>query len=270
MPFRPGPPNIEKTTTDSEDTMTRGTRSLLLFGTVLTLASAARADDDTTSAPPEPAVEKAKIVEPRQNLGGSGESCRARSDCRADLKCVRHTCVEEGDRGARESEEKADTEPFEGTHGYIGMTIGGGGALFALHNSGFYGGGTTGLGAFQASLAMGVLVDRFQLELELSPASLIYFAGGTLPAFQGNMTIGTLAPIAKGLSWPFRIGGGGGFVFSGGVGGFAELRADVMGLVWRNGNLMVQANFPSFRYMFFPPGVSILTWVTNVGVAYAF
>ena len=117
---------------------------------------------------------------------------------------------------------------------------------------------------------LGVLVDRFQLELEVSPASLVYIANGALPAFQGNMTIGTLLPMGGDVAWPLRVGGGGGFAFGGGTAGFAELRADVLGVVWQKGSVMVQAAFPSFRWLYIPPGLSFLTWVVNLGVAYVF
>lgn len=232
-------------------------------------------------------------------LGGPGESCRARADCKRDLKCVAGVCTHEGEGQAcgatkdcggglrcidrvctsgvsPSTGKKADTEGggadagdfLEGTHGYVGTSVGAGGGV-AFNSAGAEGGG-----AFHFNLRAGVLLGRLQLEIELSPVTQVFFGATTLPVFQGNLAVGYLIPLSKTVSWPLRVGVGGGFYLASGAtrGAFA-VRGDLIGVEVRLHdlpNLAIEATLPSFRYYTDFTTGNIMALEALLGLTYAF
>jgi hypothetical protein len=208
-------------------------------------------------------------------LGLEGDACEARSDCQPDFRCLQHVC-----RGERREEQpvEIDREPeearpkfeYEGTHGWLGVSMGGAGVFFAPQRSGR----EVAFGGFVASLHGGVTIDRVALGFELTPASEgLVGEGGTIVVFQGNATIGYLIPLGRIVSVPLRGGFGGGFIPAPSIGLF-EARADLVGLLFTvpvgNQAVILETHFPSFRWMTDFNLGHFLTWIFDVGVSYAF
>lgn len=228
----------------------------------------------------------AMSVEPP--LGGAGESCRARSDCRPGLRCLGQVCVDprEGttcgasrdcggellciDRVCRSAvashreaageagDEAADewsSFSLDGVHAFVG--IGGrAGPMYGLID------GRDATVAADRALATGLfalrgglIIDEHELAIEVSPMTFAWIEGAAGPAFQMNATYGRLLPLHRSESlnvyWPLRVGAG---LFTGNTSDsvFFQARADVVGLLFQIGHVTIDVHAPSFRYAMWP------------------
>ncbi len=248
-------------------------------------------------------------------LGGPGESCRARADCKRGLKCLAAVCIDEhdgescgatSDCGTLKCIDKICVNPsashahppvvvehpttttqtptpqvdepiggghdvnaeeppshasqdwlrfeLKGVHPFVGFTVG-----FGFLNGGYTGSqgslwGNGVDGAFLFALRGGVLINHHELAVEISPFTDFWdlrVAPG--PAFQFNVSYGYLIPLiprpTAGISWPIRVGVG---IFAGGTNTnsnvFFEGRADLIGVAFNTGHVIIELHAPSFRY----------------------
>jgi len=175
------------------------------------------------------------VASAQEALGGPGESCRARADCKTGLKCINQACADEhegqscaatSDCGgelkciknkcssgvakdtAPEGKKTATNEQLnewlhfnlQGVHPFAGLTWGGG----------FMTGGITGNGAglfrsnfdsffgnFLFALNGGVFIDRHQLQVELAPFTYFFTlaAGNPGPAFEVTGSYAYFIPL---------------------------------------------------------------------------
>lgn len=206
----------------------------VLFGALVALAaSAARADE----------------AQPAQaGGGGAGESCRARADCRAGLKCVAQVCTDEhegqscgatsdcggelkcirnkctsgaahargGDDGGHGGGSSAAAQEWlafklEGVHPFAGLGWSGG--FDTVGATGNVSGGFNSFdGAFLFALHGGLFIDQSQLTFEISPFTYVYDGRARGPAFQMNGSYAYFIPMyeseAVQVYWPLRLGVG--------------------------------------------------------------
>jgi len=146
-----------------------------------------------------------------QALGGAGESCRARSDCKGGLRCVNQVCTDEhegqacgatGDCGgelrcidqkcvsptaAAAAQRKAGSgggstastdewmkfNPFDGNaHPYVGLALAGGFMTAGISgNTPFTGGFNTFRGGLLFAIDGGVYLGNHQLSFEIAPVT---------------------------------------------------------------------------------------------------
>ncbi len=252
-------------------------RSLAVSVFVCVLGFSSFAFGQDASAPPPPP--------PPNNLGGAGESCRARADCKNGLKCVNLLCTDEhegqtcgatsdcggelrciggkctttigashgGGGGGAGSDEWMSFKLDDGQpHPFIALTILGGPVLGGVGANGQFQTGNTD-GAFLLGVRGGVVIGPNELSLELSP--MTYFwdlaSGNPGPTFQFNVAYRYLIKLyeAQGLQVFYPIGLGLG-LFTGNTNGdvFFQARFDLIGILVKYGHLLVDINLPSFRY----------------------
>jgi hypothetical protein len=219
-------------------------------------------------------------------VGGSGESCRARSDCQEGLACIRETCTNpnaphssapspslEGDQP------KSDWIQFrlEGIHGFVGLTWATGPVVLGLSGntkSGF----NKADGGFLFALRGGAFIGRSQLTFEVSPFSYLYDHRAQGPAFQMNGSYAYFIPLKTTgnvlLHWPMRVGVG---MMAGGdnteARAYFQARADLVGLAVQIGHVMLEFHAPSFRYFatdYRGTQGHILTWLLGLDASYVF
>ncbi|MBZ0120018.1 MAG: hypothetical protein K8H88_23720 [Sandaracinaceae bacterium] len=275
---------------------------MIAFATILVWAPLASAQLETEQQAQEPA---AIVASPDPSmLGGAGESCRARSDCRPGLACVGQVCTDEregttcGSRAdcggelvcidhvcrspmasrAGVSGEVVDATgdsgewlgfQLEGVHPYAGLSVMGGPA-WGIVNVGFgTRGDTTVRGAFQLGLEGGIFIGTHQLAIEISPMTFWYYQGVPGPAFQLNGTYGNWIPLYEGenvsVYWPIRVGIG---MMTGNTGDnvFLQARLDLLGVAIRVGHFFVDLHLPSFRYdVTFQRGDSLHFFYWHIG-----
>jgi hypothetical protein len=267
------------------------------------------APEATASQPPDPQPMAAEPVVDEARLGGAGESCRARADCKSGLKCVEAACQDELEgttcqssaecgalrcianvctsglvpTGGGNSAQNAngpdgpggsgwlDFEFGEGTHGFAGISMQGGPAEIV----GF--GGNSGSIGIEPSWAFdfygGVLFGRFELAAHFSPVA--YKAYDLVPDTQMalRVTAGGYIEMSDMLSWVMR----------GGV-GFAAVntnlpnddilpmvQADLIGLAIHVGHLNIEFSAPSFRlFVATDAEVMVMNWHFGPKLAYVF
>ncbi len=198
-------------------------------------------------------------------LGGAGESCRSRADCKSSLKCMKHTCLDENAPPPPDTTPETTPEPaqsdwlafrLEGGHGFVGVTALGGPSSATLSFGGPSFTDRNAQGSFLFALRGGVFLGHHEIALEISPftylpysTSSAVFAGA---AFQMMGTYGYFIPLHEGsvsVYWPLRTGIG---IFAGGdnTSGLAyfQVRADLVGVALRVGHLVIDLSLPSFRY----------------------
>jgi len=198
-------------------------------------------------------------------LGSAGESCRARSDCESNLKCVDLVCVDENaprhvtPKTTPASTTEAKSFALAGVHGFVGISLRAGpGWLMTANGSG----ATTDTnlqGTFAFALRFGLFANRNELAIEIAPfTDLPYntrpptFTG---PAFGAVATYGYYAPLYEtpgvGVYWPVRFGAG---VLAGAGNtdnrAYLQARMDFIGFALRFSRIMVDLDLPSFRYLF--------------------
>jgi hypothetical protein len=127
-------------------------------------------------------------------------------------------------------------------------------------------------GAFLAGVRGGLLIDRIELGLELSPFTYLpYTASGADPNFQVNATFGYHIRMSDMLSWPVRVGAGlvaGNTLMT--TSPFFQARADLLGLSVNYGHLLFDMHFPSFRFVTEFDRAAFLDWLVGGGASYAF
>lgn len=228
-------------------------------------------------------------------LGGNGESCRSRADCKSNLKCIRKTCVDENapppaqDDGLKPVDSDSNSKPnewlgfqLEGVHPFVGIELSGGPAWALVGIGGRTLNDRNVQGAVVFALRGGVFVGKSELALELSPFTYLPYATsfGAIrgAAFQVMGTYRYFIPIRESdtvsVYWPLGAGIG---MFAGGDNtvslAYFQARADLVGVALRIGHLMIDFNLPSFRY-----GVSdsrggtphIVAWLIGGNVSYVF
>lgn len=180
-----------------------------------------------------------------QTLGGAGESCRARSDCKAGLRCVNQVCTDEhegqacgatSDCGgelrciankctspnATTSSHAGSTDaatsdwmkfnPTDGNmHPYVGVTIAGGFMTGGFSGNLLSGGFNTFRGGFLLALNGGVYIGNHQLSFEISPVTYWpSLASPPGPAFEMSANYAYMFPLMESgdlrVFWPIRIG----------------------------------------------------------------
>jgi len=171
-------------------------------------------------------------------LGGPGETCRARSDCRAGLKCVQSTCVDENEgascratsdcggelacvahvctvrhqvssvewpRVSRVAEEDHPTEErsgfeLKGVHPVFGLTWAAGPTSLGVANDQRFALDGTVQGSALFALRAGVMFGRNELSAEVSPGTYAYYSNTGGGAFQFNVSYAHYLPLHEGRS----------------------------------------------------------------------
>ncbi len=240
-------------------------------------ATASAAPSPTTSAPDE------------SMLGGAGESCRSRADCKTGLKCIDHACVDPNAKQPEPSPEtsKPESAPsewmafrLEGLHPFVGINLMGGPSfpLFALSGRSLT---RNANGSFQFALRGGLFIGRTELAIELSPFTYLPYSTDS-SAFNGSEfhlmgTVGYFLGLHEGpvsVYWPLR--GGVGFM-AGGNNSYGlvyfEARADLVGVALRVGHVVIDFMAPSFRYAVTATNgqsLHVFSWHIGGNVSYAF
>jgi hypothetical protein len=218
-------------------------------------------------------------------LGTAGESCRARSDCESNLKCVDLVCVDENAPAKpKTTTAQTPTKSFvlEGVHGFAGISVRAGPGWLMTAN----GSGTTTdkslQGTFAFALRVGLFANRNELALEISPfTDLPYntvFPTFTGPAFSAAITYGYYARLYEtpnvGLYWPVRFGAG---VLAGAGNtdnrAYLQARMDFIGFALRFSRVMIDLDLPSFRYLFTDAAgqtFHVFAWRAGLNVALMF
>lgn len=269
---------------------------------VLAFVSSASAQDVFTPVGPSPEqATPTQVIQPVQStppvvapvpvndamLGGAGESCRARADCRANLRCVANVCRDEHEGltcsatsdcggelrcisnvcqsavaptqgGGTARAGAAEVPPNEwlafelqGVHFFAGFSLMGGPAFSVVSTDS---GSTNDIrlrGAFSFGVRAGILAGRNEIGIELSPMTFVYYENTPGPTFQFNVSYAHWLPLHEGrdasVYWPLRIGAG---LFTGNTADnvYFQARADLIGIAVRVGHLVFDFHLPSFRY----------------------
>ena len=233
-----------------------------------------------------------------------GQVCGSRAECLPGLRCLKNVCVEEraylwwlAERAQAEDKyapagQSTEDASNDATRVYLGGAIGGMFPVVWANAGGPYGGVGEGV---QLAFRFGALVyGRIQFQLEVSPVTTVLssLAQGPIGMFEATGSVAYLIPMSDMVSWVLRMGGGGGALLGGGFSttGFAEFRADVLGVAIRTSeHLLIEFNVPSFRVIVpvgsltslssstpgLPTGFSVsdgfmLHFVTSMGVTYLF
>jgi hypothetical protein len=211
-------------------------------------------------------------------LASVGAACQSRAECQPGLRCVHEVCADESALPRAPDDKHADAlRDIRYVGGALGVSLP---AIW----------GTAGEG-FQLGVSVGAIIgENLQLQLDVSPATTVFTnilqSGQAFNAMDATASIGLLAPLNDFVSWIVRFGGGGGALLGiptfdpvtqttrSSMTGFAELRADVVGVLIRTSkHLLVDIDIPSFRVLFMTSQAStsaLFMWVTNVAVSYVF
>ena len=223
-----------------------------------------------------------------QNLGGPGESCRARADCRAGLKCVNEVCTSEhegetcaatsdcGDLkcvdhkctsgvrglgggsggGSGSTSDWMKFNPLDGSmHPFAGFALAGGFDTVGITGSLGSGGFNTFDGAFLFALQAGAFIGNHQLSFEIAPVTHFYDLKASGPIFEMSASYAYFIPLtdmgSAHLYWPLRFGLGMAAGPDDNIGGLAyfQMQADLLGVAAQVGHLIVDFHLPSFRYL---------------------
>lgn len=221
-------------------------------------------------------------------LGGPGESCRARADCKNGLKCMNEVCTDEregescgatsdcggrlkcidnkctsplgargGGGGGRGASDWMKFDVTDGNiHPFVGLTVAGGFDTGGITgNTVFTGGFNTFDGAFLFALQGGAFFGNNQLSFEIAPVTFVYDGKAPGPAFEMTANYAYFVPLTKSgdvhVYWPLRFGLGmmaGPDVNALGLAYF-QVRADLIGAAIQFGHIVVDLHLPSFRYL---------------------
>ena len=255
--------------------------------TVVALGGSATAPPpQTTTTPTPPPTTTAPSRPLAEMLGTAGESCRARSDCESNLKCVDLVCVDENappkPKAKPVDATTAKSFVLEGVHGFVGLSLRAGPAWFMIANGSGAQTDKSLEGSFAFALRAGIFANRNEVAVEIAPVTdlpynnyLGYFTG---PAFSAALTYGYYAPLYEtpnvGLYWPVRFGAGV-LAGAGNTSGLAYLQArmDFIGFALRFGRVMVDLDLPSFRYLFTDTSgitLHVFAWRAGLNVALMF
>lgn len=250
--------------------------SILLASSLLALIPrfAAAQEPEPTEPTPEqpPAGNPPASGDPQESvLGGVGQPCRGRWQCRPENRCLRNICVSAATFLQEKPESAASPDGMSANRFYLG------GAFGSVLPGLWRGDGAVG---FQASLRFGVILNHFQLQIDVSPGGTVIDTRRPIAMFEAAATAGYLIPMNDIMSWVFRLGGGGGFTWGSGSGdptggavGYTEIRAEVVGVaIQTSDHFFVELNAPSWRVLF-PSGNSggiSMLFVSNVALNYLF
>ncbi len=153
-------------------------------------------------------------------------------------------------KGGDEASDTNLVRGFKGLDGlrvHVGMTVLGGPDVFVP--SSFFGGTTPVVGGFLWGIQGGLLYDRFDLRLEISPATWMPDTRVLdAPVFQTNLAAGAHVALAGPVNWVLRGGVGLAVPVQTGTTLFVG-RADLIGFSALVGPVLVELNLPSFRVM---------------------
>jgi hypothetical protein len=225
---------------------------------------------------------------PPPTLGGPGESCRARADCKANLKCMNQVCTDQhegetcgatsdcggelrcvnnkcastigashgGSAGGPDMTEWMNFKLTDGNvHPFIGLTVAGGFDTIGASGNAISGGFNTFDGAVLFALNGGIFIGNHQLMFEVAPVTFVYdakFAPG--PVFEMTANYAYFIPLTDAgnihVYWPIRFGLG---MLAGpdlnALGlAYFQLRADLIGVAVQMGHVIIDMHLPSFRY----------------------
>lgn len=231
----------------------------------------------TTTPPSRPLAEM---------LGTAGESCRARSDCESNLKCVDLVCVDQNAPPKPKTTQTPSTPTksfaLEGVHGFAGISLRAGPGWLMVANGSKATTDTSLQGTFAFALRVGLFANRNELALEIAPFTDLPY-NNRPPTFTGSafgavLTYGYYATLYEtpnvGVYWPIRFGAG---VLAGAnnTDGLAYLQArmDFIGFALRFSRVMVDLDLPSFRYLFTDAAgqtLHVFAWRAGLNVALMF
>src|SRR5262249_34835855 len=134
--------------------------------------------------------------------------------------------------------------------------------------------------AFLFAITGGLVIGSHELSLEVSPMTYFYAPNTPGPAFQFNVAYHYLIKLYENdtlsLFYPSGVGAG---LFTGNTGDnvFFQARADLIGLMFKIGHVVVDVMLPSFRYgvtseSFLGNTVTghTFTWLFGATLGYAF
>jgi hypothetical protein len=234
----------------------------------------------TITPPPTPTVTPTRPL--AEMLGGAGESCRARSDCEPNLKCIDLVCVDE--KAPPKPKETTTKKSFalEGVHGFAGISLRTGPGWLMIANGKSATTDQRLEGTFAFALRVGLFANRSELALEIAPFTDVPYINVppifTGSAFSAAVTYGYYAPLYEtpkvGVYWPVRFGAG---VLAGGnnTGNLVYLQArmDLIGFALRFDRIMIDLDLPSFRYLFTDSQgttLHVFAWRAGLNVSFMF
>lgn len=198
-------------------------------------------------------------------------ACASREDCPLGQVCRHGRCV-------LGSQPRPGADPGPGPEpagpGWADFKLGGthffGGIILAPAMTGFwnYGGPVEVEAAFFFAFRLGVLFDRTELSLELSPAAWIWDFEPKRNSLTFLANIGALVKVSDRAYWPLRFGLG---LTSGELPFdkvYMEGRVDLVGLAFQYGHLLFEVNLPSTRFHTEFKEVGIWAWLFNISVSY--
>jgi hypothetical protein len=222
-----------------------------------------------------------------------GQTCGATSECGPELRCIANVCQSplaasrpgaypqsawgpgaQVDRG--DGSEEWFRFSLEGVHGFLGLSVMGGPVGLTVQGGGSPG-GLNVASAFLFGLRGGVLIGHHELAFEISPMTFIHYdrAGG--PTLQLNASYAYLAALYTAetfdVYWPLRVGIGMMAINTAGSLAFFQMRADLIGVAFRVGHLVIDLHLPSFRYDVSGQGgatAHYFYWLFGASVSYAF
>jgi hypothetical protein len=136
-------------------------------------------------------------------------------------------------------------------HGYFGVGVLGGPVVGALGGQGQFHTQGDAQAALMFTLTGGVIIGPHRISGELSPFTYFPYPGNGGPTFQINAAYHFMIKMYDSpyVSLFFPIGAGLGF-FTGNTASnvYVEGRLDLIGAALRLGRIVIDVNFPSFRY----------------------
>jgi hypothetical protein len=131
---------------------------------------------------------------------------------------------------------------FDGVRPHVGGFVAGG--PFIATDGG------ASVGSFLFALKGGLLIERGEIGVEVSPFTWIPALDFIEePGFQANLYGGYYIPITAGISYPLHGGLGIAAILNGAHTPLGELRMDVLGLAAIVGPVLLELNMPSLRIM---------------------
>jgi hypothetical protein len=124
--------------------------------------------------------------------------------------------------------------------------------------------------SFLFGLRFGLYLERLELAVEVSPMTYVALADTIgKPHLQVNGTIGGLIPLGDRFSFPLRLGAGFVTVNTNDLVLF-QTRIDLLGLAIQVDHAVIEIDLPSFRFATEFDQIGVFSWVSGIGVVYAF
>ena len=155
---------------------------------------------------------------------------------------------------------------LEGTHLYAGISLAPGVSMGLDYDSGAT---SDSAGGFAFAFRFGALFGRTELGIEISPvATVVDFDARANFTLNGH--VGYLVPLTQNLYWPLRFGVGFLAVNTARADALFQARADLIGLGYKLGHVLVEANLPTFRFTTDFDAGAVMTWGFNFSASYVF